>query len=225
MQIAKMLLFSAGVKVHKGGTEHVAAMDGKSYIVVSNHVTTLDPPIIIVGINRYDFRVVYSLRATSKVPFIGKFVGMAFDSLGWISIKHNENDATTLKRVINRARKDIKKQGYTHLGIFPEGWRTEDGKIQEFQEGTFYLSLILQIPIIPVLMQGVHAIHRHHTFGVSPGEVSVQALEPIYPPKVIKGKMREQAEELRLRVHKLYKDLPDMNQNAHAYRDKYQTGQ
>lgn len=217
MSVAKMLLFSAGIKLHSRGAEHIAAMEDKSYLIVSNHVTTLDPPILIIGMKKANFRLVYSLRATAKVPLIGKMVGAAFDSMGWISIKHNEDDSTALKRVMSEARRDIKKYGRTHLAIFPEGIRTEDGKINEFQRGPFFLSLLLQIPIIPVLMQGVYSVHRHQTFLVNPGEVTVQVLEPIYPPKVNRKNLRQQAQEFQSQVESIYKELPNMNTDAHAY--------
>ncbi|MBE8182076.1 MAG: 1-acyl-sn-glycerol-3-phosphate acyltransferase [Candidatus Portiera sp.] len=223
MSVARMILFSAGIKMFRSGYEHIVAMENKSYLLVSNHVTTLDPPILIVGMQKSNYRLVYSLRATAKVPFIGKLVGAAFDSMGWISIKHDENDSTALKRVINVARSDIKKHGHTQLAIFPEGIRTEDGKINNFQRGPFFLSLFLQIPIIPVLMQGVYSIHRHQTFVVNPGDVTVKVLEPVYPPKIDKKNLRKQAETFQAQVEKFYKELPNINTDAHAYKKKHET--
>ncbi len=218
MSVVRMLLFSAGVKVHRVGHEHITAMEDKSYLMVSNHITTLDPPVLMLGTLKHKIRIIYSLRAASKVPLIGKLVGIAFYALSWISIKHGEDDSTALKRVINEARRELRTQGRTQLCIFPEGIRTEDGKINDFQTGPFFLSLLLQIPILPVIMQGVYSIHRHQTFDVHPGEVTVRVLAPIYPPKVDKKNIRQQADELKARVEYLYKEFPNVNLDAHAHK-------
>ena len=214
MPVSKFLLFASGVKLKTKGAHHIKDMKDESYIIVCNHVTTMDVPVLMVGLNKHDIRYVYSIQATDRIPIIGKFVGFAFQILGWISVKYNETDNTnTLKRIINAARQDIKSRGKFHFAIFPEGIRSEDGKINKFEIGAFYLAIILQVPIIPVMTKGVFAVHRYKTFKVNPGEVGVEVLEPIIPAKVSKGEIRREARKLHAKVAEYYKQRPDLNLN------------
>lgn len=213
MPMSKMLLLTAGVKLSSKGREYIEQMEDQSYIIVCNHVTTLDVPVLMVGLNKHNIKYVYSLRAAANIPLIGKFVGIAFNALGWISIKHNTDDTTTLKRVINVARREKSARGKFHFAIFPEGIRTSDGSITDFQEGPFYLSMMLQVPIIPVMTKGIFSVHRFKTFRVHPGRVGVEVMQPIFPPKLEKGQLRTKAKKLCLEVQDIYKQAPDLNTN------------
>ena len=215
-----MLLGAARVKLEVHGKEHFDKMQDKSYLLISNHVTTMDPPILVHALKKYDLRYVYSLRAAHRIPFIGKWIGFAFNAMGWISIKHDDSEGTALKKVLNAGRRQQRQGIPLHMGMFPEGVRTYDGKISDFQDGAFYLSLMLGLPIIPVMLQGVYSVHQYQSLKINPGKIGVQILPPIEPPKLEKGhgNLRRQATQLHDEVEKMYKSVPNLNLDPNAYR-------
>ena len=63
--------------------------------------------------------------------------------------------------------------GGTSLIIFPEGKRTRDGHIGEFQDGGFRVAQQLGIPIVPVSLVGSYQHHRTGNWMLWPGVVTV----------------------------------------------------
>jgi len=47
----------------------------------------------------------------------------------------------------------MKEKRYSFL-IFPEGTRSNDGKLHDFKRGGFFLAIAAQTPIIPVTIKG-----------------------------------------------------------------------
>ena len=66
--------------------------------------------------------------------------------------------------------------------IFPEGTRTNDGSMGEFKKTFAILSAELNVPIVPVVINGAYDAlprgrHLPHFFS----KVSVKFLSPVYP--------------------------------------------
>ena len=209
--VSRLLLLSAGVKLSWSGRDVIKQLGDRSYIVVVNHVTTLDVPVLMIGLDKHDLSYVYSRYVVCNIPFIGKLVDAAFRAAGWVSIKGDDDSSSALKLLISSARSKTREQGRAHLVIFPEGARSADGSISDFHDGAFYLSLLLGYPIVPVLNHGVFAVHHYKRFSVNPGRIHVEIKEPIEPPKVGRGELRQKAAELRRKVNQIYKDVPNLN--------------
>lgn len=65
--------------------------------------------------------------------------------------------------------------------IFPEGTRTEDGKIADFKKTFAILSVELGIPVIPLTIKGAYEAMPKHQKIPSRGNVSVTVHKPIKP--------------------------------------------
>ena len=63
--------------------------------------------------------------------------------------------------------------------IFPEGRRTEDGSIDDFQPGIGMIASRLQIPIIPVRIEGLDKILRKSWKMAKPGHVRITFGKPL----------------------------------------------
>ena len=63
--------------------------------------------------------------------------------------------------------------GGTSLIIFPEGKRTRDGHVDEFQDGGFRVAQQLGIPIVPVSLVGSFQLHRTGHWMLWPATVTV----------------------------------------------------
>jgi long-chain acyl-CoA synthetase len=69
-------------------------------------------------------------------------------------------------------------RGYSVL-VFPEGRRSPDGKLQRFKTGIGLLAKNLNVPVVPVRIDGLYEIAREGKHSAPPGAVSVTIGTPI----------------------------------------------
>ena len=180
LRVAKMSLQCAGIKTKAAGLENFEKLKGTTYILVANHITSLDVPVQMAALNTGNMRYVYSTDVFASVPLIGGLSCKLFDALGWIGVQNAHLFA--LKRLHNYLKNLIKNKETGPVVIFPEGRRSWDGDMNSFRQGAFYLSYQLQLPILPVLMHGLYACHKPGSLRVHPNEVTVEVLPPVLPP-------------------------------------------
>lgn len=65
------------------------------------------------------------------------------------------------------------------LNIYPEGQRTFDGKLQEFKKGAAILATELNLPIVPVALDGAYRIWPRKSWRVRLAKVKITFGEPI----------------------------------------------
>ena len=63
--------------------------------------------------------------------------------------------------------------------IFPEGHETKDGLMQPFRGGIGLLASELNVPVIPIRLDGLWELKKRRQFFVPPGTVSVTFGEPV----------------------------------------------
>jgi 1-acyl-sn-glycerol-3-phosphate acyltransferase len=123
------------------GLEHVPAQGG--LLLVSNHQSHLDPPLLGVAIGR---RNMAALARTGL--FSNRVFGWLLRGLGAIPIRQNEGDTAAIRAAIAELRK-----GRVVL-IFPEGSRSPDGAIHPFKRGTWLLLNRAQCDVLPAAVEG-----------------------------------------------------------------------
>ena len=69
-------------------------------------------------------------------------------------------------------------EGYSVV-IFPEGTRSEEGKLKRFHKGAFYLAEELKLPIQPLLIHGAGYAVPKGTFYLNPGQFTLKFLPKI----------------------------------------------
>ncbi len=113
------------------------------YIIVSNHSSIADPPLIGISCSRHriDFM---AKKEVFEIPVFGTWA----KNVGCISVKRGENSVQSLKEAIRRLKK-----GHV-VGVFPEGTRSLDGKLQEAKRGIGFLIAKAKVPILPVFING-----------------------------------------------------------------------
>ena len=104
-----------------------------------------------------------------------------------------------------RLRESLQKTAWAlRLGkvvvIFPEGARTRDGKLLEFKKGVAILSKELEVPIVPVAIEGTYSsMSVYHRFP-RPAKIRIKIGKPVLP----QGKeYQEIADAVRREVEKL----------------------
>ena len=167
---SKLFCMISLVKVEVKGRENIK--DNESYIFVANHQGSYDI-FLVYGYLNHNFKWVlkHTLR---KVPMVGKACEAA---------KHIFVDRTNpkgIKRTIEEAKNTL--QGGMSVVVFPEGTRSNDGKIKKFKRGAFQLAVDLNMPVVPMTINGSYKILSKSSFFVNPGKLTLTIHEPIMPP-------------------------------------------
>lgn len=159
------------VPVKVTGRENIKP--GQSYILVANHQGCYDIFLIFGFINRpIRWMMKVALR---KVPFIGS----SCQETGQIFV--DNSSPAKVKQNYQQAR-EVLKNGVS-LMVFPEGCRTHTGKMGPFKRGAYTLADELQLPVVPMTINGSFDIMpRHRDFHFAHWHpLSLTIHEPIYP--------------------------------------------
>ena len=151
-------------------------------IVVSNHLSRADPPIISAGIPR---RIVFMAK---EELFHSPLMALIVKGFGAFPVRKQEADRHALRRA-----KEVLEKGLA-LGVFPEGTRSKTGVLQPGMLGAAFIALRTGAPVLPVGIYGTEGLKgagflRHpaitinigEPFTVAPvqGRVTKQALQGI----------------------------------------------
>jgi 1-acyl-sn-glycerol-3-phosphate acyltransferase len=158
-----------GVRVETVGLERLDAAG--TYIFMSNHVSNLDPPILIPLIPRRTSVMV------KKELFTYPILGRAMRMGSLVPVDRGNRDAG-IEAV--KAAKKVVGQGL-NMTIYVEGKRSFDGKLLPFKKGPFYLAMECGVPVVPVTIAGTHYAMPKKRFAIRPGTVKVIFHEPIEP--------------------------------------------
>ena len=79
------------------------------------------------------------------------------------------------------------------LNIYPEGQRALDGQLAEFRKGAAILATELNVPIIPVALDGLYRVWPRGAKLIRPAKVKIRFGVPIYLSEVIfAGKSKDE---------------------------------
>jgi len=158
-----------GVRVATVGLDQLDAAG--TYIFMSNHVSNLDPPILIPLIPRRTSVMV------KKELFTYPILGRAMRMGSLVPVDRGNRDAG-IEAV--KAAKQVIGQGL-NMTIYVEGKRSFDGKLLPFKKGPLYLAMECGVPVVPVTIAGTHYAMPKKRFAIKPGTVKVIFHEPIEP--------------------------------------------
>lgn len=134
------------IRVHE--KQNLAKLRGyKTCIVVANHTSHLDAPLLM---NKLPWRVVRNIATASAMDFWFK------SRLRSLPMRLLMNTFPVERGETNRY-KGLSKQLLSEnlsLLVMPEGKRSRSGKMGEFNTGTAALAIRYQIPILPIAIVG-----------------------------------------------------------------------
>jgi len=160
----------------------------RTYVFMSNHVSNIDPPILIPRIpGRTSVMVKQELF---KIPILGR--AMRLGSL--VPVDRGNRDAGILAV---RAATEVVKQGI-HMTIYVEGHRSYDGRLLPFKKGPFYLAEECNVPVVPVTITGTHKAMPKGRFSIKPALVTLTFHPPIEPADF--GTREELMEKVRVTI-------------------------
>ncbi|MCR4962713.1 MAG: 1-acyl-sn-glycerol-3-phosphate acyltransferase [Firmicutes bacterium] len=120
------------------GKENVPA--DQPVLVIANHLSFADPPILAQAFP-------YHLTFIAKEDFAKHaFTRILFGALGAVFLKRGESDLSAMRRVLA-----LLKEKHS-AAIFPEGRRTFEQGLAEFQPGAAFLAARSNTPVVPVAL-------------------------------------------------------------------------
>ncbi|MDX1689763.1 MAG: lysophospholipid acyltransferase family protein [Acidimicrobiia bacterium] len=168
------------------GLEHVDP--STSYVVVSNHMSNLDPPFHIAHLP-IPIRFL-AKKELFRIPVFGQ----AMRAYGIIETDRQAHAAA--HRAINEQVARQVARGKS-LIIYPEGTRSDDGRLRPFKKGAFRIAIDNAMPILPVAITGTHAAWPPGSKLIRGGRARALVGEPI----PVDGLDSSDISDLRDRAH------------------------
>jgi len=160
----------AGVRVQTLGLEEIDP--ARTYIFMSNHISNLDPPIMLPLIPRQTSVMVK--KELFRVPILKTI--MLTGALVPVDRGNREAGIAAVRDAVNA----IRGKGL-NMTIYVEGKRSYDGKLLPFKKGPFYLAEECKVPVVPITISGTEDVMPKRRFGIRPGLVTVRFHDPIEP--------------------------------------------
>jgi 1-acyl-sn-glycerol-3-phosphate acyltransferase len=140
-------------------------------IVVSNHASDFDPPILSCCMRR---PVAYMAKEELfQVPVLSQAIRL----YGAYPVKRGSADRSAIRAAIASL-----EAGWA-TGVFLQGTRTPDGQITAPKLGAAMIAAKMQAPLLPVSLWGTQAIIRKGSAVPRPVPVTVRVGDLIDPPQ------------------------------------------
>lgn len=151
------------------------------FILVANHCSNLDPPIIGWATGHRVGRVIH---------FMAKVELQSWPILGWLAgksavifVRRGEAD-----RAAQKAALEALADGRP-IAVFPEGTRSRDGRLKAGRGGAAFLAMRSGAPLLPVGIAGTHRIFPGRARLPRLVRVSVRIGRPFALPSQATGRL------------------------------------
>ena len=178
------------------GQDGIRDADGP-FIVVANHVSHLDTPVVLRSLPRRLRRRVV-VAAAKDYFYRGRLRG-ALVSLSLATFPFDREGGS---RESLRQCEALLERGWSLL-IFPEGTRSPSGELGRVRRGAAVLSRATGVPLLPLYVHGLDEVMPKGSRAPLPGGVVVDIGAPIGPEDA------EDVETLRTSVESALRDMSD----------------
>jgi long-chain acyl-CoA synthetase len=153
------------------GLENLRSMK-RPFIIAPNHQSYLDPFVLCSNYPFEFFRHTFHVGASQF--FKSRLMGWIGQMLQVVPVDPD----TQLMRAMKAGAIGLKRGRI--LNIYPEGERAYDGELHQFKKGAAILATELEVPILPVAMDGLHKVWARRTWRIRPGKVKIRIGQPFY---------------------------------------------
>lgn len=141
---------------------------GKPYIMVANHTSSADIwALFLVG---GQFRWL-SKDAMFKLPAVGPAMRWA----GYVSVTRGNRNSQA--QAVEKSREWLRRG--ISMAFFPEGTRSEDGRVKEFKGGAFKLAIEENLEIVPIVLRGTRDMLVKNSGFPKKAHLDIEILPPM----------------------------------------------
>ena len=170
--VSKLFVFPIYKFVFKGhlvGRDNIPQTD--SFIMVSNHGSLLDPPLLGHALGR---NISFMAKAELfKIPFLGFII----KACGAYPVKRGIADKNTIKTACKKLSDD------NSIGIFIDGTRQKNGRVNKPKQGAAFLAFKNQKLLLPVAIVNSHRLIRFKFFIPMFSKIVIKVGKPVQPPQ------------------------------------------
>ena len=170
MWIANAGLKIGGIRIDVTGREQLDPQ--QRYIFMSNHVSNLDPPLLLPLLPGRTS--VFLKRSLMKIPVLGYAM-----RLGRFVPVDRDGSVESAKQSVETARQVL--ESGLHVMTFVEGTRSRDGRLLPFKKGPFYLAMETGAPVVPISIWGTESMMKKGSVSITPGTAHVVFHAPLWP--------------------------------------------
>jgi long-chain acyl-CoA synthetase len=176
------LFFKIFLRMEVEGLENLKKIK-RPFLICPNHQSFLDPFIIC---SNYDFETFkHTFHVGASQFFQSGFMQFVARLLQVVPI---DPDTQLMKAMKAGA---IGLRNGKILNIYPEGERAFDGDLHVFKKGAAILSTELDLPIVPVALDGVYKVWARGSWRIRFAKVKIRFGEPILPRETLPALLSE----------------------------------
>ena len=165
-------LFCKGfMRLEVEGRENLLQMK-KPFLICPNHQSFLDPFVLCSTYNYDKFRNTFHVGASEF--FESRFMKWVAAMLQTVPVDPD----TQLMKAMKAGAIGLKHGKI--LNIYPEGERGYDGDLHEFKKGAAILATELDLPILPVALDGLQNVWARGSWRLRPAKVKIKFGKPFY---------------------------------------------
>ena len=169
------------------GRENLRGVRGP-VLVICNHIGDIDPGFVLTALPfflRHKLAIATggeALEILRTPPTTRRFIGKVYDRLKWTL-------GVSLLNLFPLPREAGFRESFAFAGesvdrgysilVFPEGHHTTDGKLLSFRAGIGLLANNLQIPIVPMRIDGLFEVKQAGKKFAPPGQIKVKVGAPV----------------------------------------------
>ena len=154
---------------HLIGRENIPQQN--SFIMVSNHGSLLDPPLLGHALGR---NISFMAKAELfKIPLLGFII----KACGAYPVKRGIVDKNTIKTACKKLSND------NSIGIFIDGTRQKNGRVNKPKQGAALLAFKNQKLLLPVAIVNSHRLIRFKFFIPLFSKIVIKVGKPVQPPQ------------------------------------------
>ena len=170
--VSKLFVFPIYKFLFKGqliGRENIPQKD--SFIMVSNHGSLLDPPLLGHALGR---NISFMAKAELfKIPILG----FVIKACGAYPVRRGIADKNTIKTACNKLSNN------NCIGIFIDGTRQKNGRVNKPKQGAALLAFKNQKLLLPVAIVNSHRLIKYKFSIPFFSKIVIKVGKPLQPPR------------------------------------------
>jgi long-chain acyl-CoA synthetase len=186
-------LFCKGfMQLEVAGRENLEQIK-RPFLICPNHQSFLDPFVICSTYPYEIFKNTFHVGASEF--FEGRIMEFVAKMLQVVPVDPD----TQLMRAMKAGAIGLKNDKI--LNIYPEGQRAFDGDLHEFKKGAAILASELDLPIVPVALDGVYKVWARRSWRIRPAKVKIRFGEPFYAKDIVDIESGSEAKYAAVTAH------------------------